>query len=147
MDDDRDNNARLEPAVRSAMRLRGTTEPPEPDASAQNQKRTPAQNGEPYTIEQYTAGLNEEIEDNFLIREWEKRAILQKLSQAYGPQYTRDDLVWAIELANRLNYCAVFTQSSYGDGERGIAELEKRVPGFSRGLYAELLGYMAYINR
>jgi len=50
-------------------------------------------------------------------------------------------------LANQLNYYALMIESSYGDGNEAISEFEKRVPGFSRGLYAELLGYMAYVNR
>jgi hypothetical protein len=148
MDDNREDNARLEPAVRSAMSLRGSVgPPPAPDTDRRNVKRSAAGNGKSFTIEDYAAGLKEEIEGNFLIRDWEQRAILQKLAEAYGPRYSRDDLVRAVELANRLNYCAVFVQSSHGDGDEGIVELEKEVPGFSRGLYSELLGYMAYINR
>jgi hypothetical protein len=139
--------ARLEPAVRSAMRLRGSTGAVDPNARRREGKDSPPAPPSRFTIEQYTAGLNKEIEDNFLIRNWEKNAIVQKLSETYGPRYSRDDLVWAVDLANKLNYRAVFTQSSYGNGDEGIAELEKQVPGFSRGLYAELLGYMSYINR
>ena len=148
MDDDRGNNARLEPAVRSAMSLRGSVGPPPgTDVKRHNEQPPPAHGGKSFTLEQYTAGLNHEIEDSFLIRDWETDAIVKKLSEAYGTRYSSDDLIRAVALANELNYCAVFVQSSRGDGDEGISELEKRVPGFSRGLYAELLGYMAYINR
>jgi hypothetical protein len=148
MDDDREDNARLEPAVRSAMKMRGSVGPrPGADFKQDSEQRPPVHDGKSFTLEQYTAGLNQEIEDSFLIRDWETDAIVKKLSEAYGTRYSSDDLIRAVALANELNYCAVFTQSSCGDGDQGIAELEKQVPGFSRGLYAELLGYMAYINR
>jgi|GEM_PF-4501970 len=148
MDDNRADNARLEPAIRSAMSLRGSvTPPPEITAGERCRSQPPSTKAESFTIEDYTAGVDQEIEDNFLIRDWEKGAILQKLTEAYGPRYSSDDLTRAIELANRLNYCAVFVQSSCGNSDEGIAELEKEVPGFSRGLYSELLGHIAYINR
>lgn len=148
MDNNGSDNARLEPAVLSAMSLRGSVgSPPEPDAGGRGRAREIAGDGKSFTLGQYTAGLEQEIEDNFLIRDWETRAIVEKLAEAYGSRYSRDDLVRAVGLANRLRYCAVFVQSSYGDGDEGIAKLEEEVPGFSRGLYSDLLGLMAYINR
>lgn len=146
MDDDPRDNARLEPAVRSAMHLRGSVGCG-PEATEHDPEPPAGTDAAAFTIEQYTQGLNREIEANFLIGDHETRAIVRMLSEAYGQRYSRDDLVRAVELANRLSYCAVFVQSSFGDGDQAIAELEKQVPGFSRAVYADLLGLMAYINR
>ncbi len=148
MGENHGDRARLEPAVRSAMSLRGAARAIVDERRPPRKKENaPLKDGCAYTLERYTADLNEEIEDEYLIDDEVGRVLLEKLAEAYGQRYSREDLACAIELANELNYCALMTQSSYGDGDEGISELEKQVPGFSRGLYAELLGYMAYVNR
>ncbi len=148
MADNCEDIARLEPAVRSAMNLRGAARAIVEERRPPRKKaRAPLKDGCSYTLERYTADLNEEIEDEYLIDDEVGHVLLEKLAEAYGQRYSREDLVRAIGLANELNYCALMTQSSYGDGDDAISEFEKRVPGFSRGLYSELLGYMAYVNR
>jgi hypothetical protein len=114
--------ARLEPAVRSAMNLRGAARAiVEERRPPQKKEKAPVKDGFSYTLERYTADLNEEIEEEYLIDDEVGRVLLDKLAEAYGQQYSREDLVRAVGLANELNYCALMTQSSYGDGDKAIS--------------------------
>jgi hypothetical protein len=142
-----DEMARLEPAVKSAINLRGTRPAPKEDKKGKGTKKPGGDKECSYTLERYTADLMKDIEDNYIIGDDEGRLICRRLQTEYGQRYSMEDLAYAVKLANELTFAALITQSDYGDCEEAILDLEKKVPGFSRGLYQELIGYMAYINR
>ena len=124
----------LEPLVVAAIQAkRSAPEPPQKTING------------PFTFESYRAGVEQEFEKQAAVRP--EPFIMNRLKK-YGPGgYSDEDRVQAIQAANDLLTWGLLLESGNGDCQKAVDELAEKVPGFSRGLYEDIISYFGYLNR
>ena len=95
----------------------------------------------------YREGLSREIEENHSSREGTLEYLQQHVRDGSLAPFTEADCLKAVNVLDSLLSEALFTESSFGDGPDAIKDLESKVPGLPKGIYSDILGYYAYVNR
>ena len=136
------DNERLTPLVEIGYRIyRGEIglpapppRPPEPPIAGRSEKA-------------YREGLRREIEESYSSREGTLDYLVARTRDGSLAAFSETDCRAAVELLDALLVAGLLVESRHGDGPDAVRELRAEVPGLSSFLYADLLGYYAYINR
>ena len=93
--------------------------------------------------EVYSEGVRNSVEDMAAVRPSD--VLLEQIKNKF-PAASEEDIRETVEAANALHIAGLFVESEYGDSEGAVDKLEQQVPGFSRGLYKNIISYFGYIN-
>lgn len=137
-----ETNERLGPLVKIAYRIyRGEINVEAP----QTADPKPPISG--WSEEAYREGLEREIEEKYSSPPGALSYLTAHVRDGSLSPFTEQDCATALGILDAFLREALFIESSLGDGRDAAAKLEAEVPGLPKALYADVLGYYAYINR
>jgi hypothetical protein len=139
---DAKENRRLAHLVKIAYRIyRGEVAVPSVPKPA---RREPVKG---FSEEAYRQGLEQEIEESYSSRNGTSEFLKRLVRDGSVEGFTEGDCLAAVQVLDEFLASALCIESRLGDTREAVAALEEEIPGLPGGLYADVIGYLAYVNR